>query len=1235
MMTDQKRQSLRRGRRFRRIAITLIVLLVLLLLAPMIVSRTFGPSLLASAIAAKLDGQVSVERTSLSWFRAQRIDGLRIAHTDGAPIANVNVTLESSLLNLIRGVDVIELAVDGEARATRRADGSFDVAELIPAREESSSGPLPALHVDLSNLVLTLRDEAADQTVTMHASGEVATLSSGDASVAIDGSVSSGELDGQINLELTATALFDPLTGAFDPTGGLAARVTGSQLPLLFTNQIGRMEDLQLTLSGADLSKTFVVSVDTSIDLLGSGSSWLRGALTVSEAFDGDQLAIGLDHVSGHLIGNELPTAPFQPLVERLGVDLERDLGRVIRQLELALPVGFRDMLKLTVMAPYLTVDVEASVDAESGTVRSDHITAAWRVHPELLASTTPLRIEDRVEMLLQLDSLALPIDRVNQLDLASVGAAGTFTIAEPLRAAWVDQPAAAVDLRGLSIDIDAPSLTDAVTLAGRIELADGSIDINQRCTGLLGAEGGFDFSAVRAHGALSARGLPAAFVSRIVPEHERALSALLGESFDLAINTGGDELLAASVALTAANLTADLNLAIDDDMLRVEAGEGGVTITDDLLTALLAGSEEQHAVDPRTPLDLHWVLEPLTLISTDRGWRPQEALVAHIRSDEIGFEALPVIQQRLGMADLETSASLTIDRDGFSLHLQGAAHLFDPMTFGAIANTGFDLRAGRASADDASTVDTLKLRLEQIDVTALEQALGRETGTYSAWLGEYGSLGIDAAPIDDGYDWSASVQLDRFQGQLDGSYVAGWIEIEPAVVQWTIDRTALNKRLARARGQKPRPHRDPIFPRPRARLDAAPAPLQLAKDIAAQLAIMRWRLPTRDAVDRTEAAALDVEFTAPDIRLSRSGENPMHLESLIASLASDDVTEGIQLSVTAEPFADGPLEADAPPPLPPDAAGQIDIRGQLDDVLNESGTFDLARAGLTGSVNVSSAPTALVDALAGFDGLLLAALGPEVTLRGGARSFSTQSGQLDFEVMSTHGGLRGRTRAEDRSLRIDSEHPVSGTLDITTSLTQRLLPWLHPVLSDIRSAQDPVRVTLRDATLPLDGDLSRLNGTIEINIGPVDFDAGSATLLLMKIANSSRGNTFAGSVAPIHLTITDGVVTYERFEIAVDKYTLSYEGSIDLITREVNLRTALPLEGLAMSMRELRGYADRIIVPIITRGTFGAVKTEIDPDFNLAEAALKAGFEGVLEDTLPDELKIIKDIFDIFGGGS
>ncbi|MCH8165174.1 MAG: hypothetical protein IH889_06155 [Planctomycetes bacterium] len=358
------------------------------------------------------------------------------------------------------------------------------------------------------------------------------------------------------------------------------------------------------------------------------------------------------------------------------------------------------------------------------------------------------------------------------------------------------------------------------------------------------------------------------------------------------------------------------------------------------------------------------------------------------------------------------------------------------------------------------------------------------------------------------------------------------------------------------------------------------------------------------------------------DIQLSNlpapANDQATALRSLKILATSDSLAEGINVSVTGEVIVPGAAEAEL-----------IELDGTLGGLLNEQGAFAADLAGLDITASAHGVPTRVVDAFAGLGGMLVAAVGPRMDAQASANGFSRTTGTLEARVDTAHGWLQGHVKGRDNALRITNAAPIHAELEITPALRDRLLYKIHPVLADIRSTEQPLRATMSDGTIPLDGDVSRLNADLEITIGAVELDSGSVTLALLTLFNSANARTIPGRIDPIVARIRNGIVTYERFTVKIDQYTLVYSGRIDLNTRTVDLRTEIPLQALAMSFKELQGYADNIVVPLVTRGRFGKLKTELDPDFDLAKAALESGVRGLLNDALKDTGLPLGDLLD------
>jgi hypothetical protein len=342
-------------------------------------------------------------------------------------------------------------------------------------------------------------------------------------------------------------------------------------------------------------------------------------------------------------------------------------------------------------------------------------------------------------------------------------------------------------------------------------------------------------------------------------------------------------------------------------------------------------------------------------------------------------------------------------------------------------------------------------------------------------------------------------------------------------------------------------------------------------------------------------------------------------IEDLRIALSCDDLSEGLTLEIGGDVKAQG------------GETGALKVRGRLTGLVTDGVmTPDTAELAMTATAH--RIHSAVVDAVAGWQGLLVAAVGPSMNLDAEARRFSRTTGNLQVRVDTPNGWLEGRAVGRENTLRIHGTKPLEAELQITPPFRERLLSRIHPLLADIRTTEGPLQATLGGAVIPLDGDVSRLRGDVELTIGLVEFDSGSVTLALLTLFNASNAETIPGEIEPIKARLRKGIVTYERFAVKIGEYTLVYSGQVDLNKRTVDLRTEIPLAGLAHTFRELEGYADKIVVPLVTRGRLGALKkedTQIDPDFDVAKAAAEAGIGGLLEDVSKETGIPIGDILD------
>ena len=298
-----------------------------------------------------------------------------------------------------------------------------------------------------------------------------------------------------------------------------------------------------------------------------------------------------------------------------------------------------------------------------------------------------------------------------------------------------------------------------------------------------------------------------------------------------------------------------------------------------------------------------------------------------------------------------------------------------------------------------------------------------------------------------------------------------------------------------------------------------------------------------------------------------------------------------------------------------------------------------------SGSLNLTLAATGidtrLIDAMCNSSGVLFDSIGSPATLEllvtdilenptviaGGSSekaTFESSLGFFDGNVFTI----------KDTTSQVD--------LVLSTSLTQHVLKDLGPILSDIRSMDHPIKITISNANVSLEGDLSKLNADLRIDIGAVELDSGSLTMQLLPAFGSSHIRLIPASFDPIHIEIRNGVVHYKKFNLIIDKkYSIPHSGTINLITRKLDLKTSIPLTGLGYSIKELRNLETDIDVPLITTGTIEEHVTMVDPEFDLSKILESVKVELIgdaIDDFLgigtDDDIDPLKFIEDLLGGG-
>ena len=306
-------------------------------------------------------------------------------------------------------------------------------------------------------------------------------------------------------------------------------------------------------------------------------------------------------------------------------------------------------------------------------------------------------------------------------------------------------------------------------------------------------------------------------------------------------------------------------------------------------------------------------------------------------------------------------------------------------------------------------------------------------------------------------------------------------------------------------------------------------------------------------------------------------------------------------------------------------------IRGTTDRIATgeDSGNLNL-------HLTATGIDTRLLDAICSCNGLLVDSVGSPLSVELRVDSL-TGAPVVTASGTSPNAAFKTFLSFFDGKMFTIPKKPTLGELVLSQSLTQHLLKDLGPLLSDIRSVKHPIKMTVTDAAVSLDGDLSELDADILIDIGEVSLDSGSVTMKILPIFNTKHIETVPAFFDPIQIEIRKGVATYREFRVTVaNKYSIPYSGTINLITRQLNLKSVVPLTSLGYSIKELRGLATDIDVPVLITGSIDNPKVSIDPNFDLGKILQSTAINAIgdaLDSMLsgggdkPDPLKLLEDL--------
>lgn len=276
------------------------------------------------------------------------------------------------------------------------------------------------------------------------------------------------------------------------------------------------------------------------------------------------------------------------------------------------------------------------------------------------------------------------------------------------------------------------------------------------------------------------------------------------------------------------------------------------------------------------------------------------------------------------------------------------------------------------------------------------------------------------------------------------------------------------------------------------------------------------------------------------------------------------------------------------------------------------------------------SIATVIVDALGGMKGLLRDGLGERVSIDVKANDFSTASGSLDATLTSDKAELVVQGDGNDGRL-VQSGDVRASVSQISTAFSRRFVSTAIPIFDTFeKNASDqPAFFTLSNGTIPLDGDMSKLNGDAIVDLGSVTFQTSRWLGGILAAADANAMGQAGERLQPIPMKIRNGIITYENAVIPTGSVELELDGTVNLVNGDRDFYLFLPLQsvdkGFARGVDQIPGIRKIARVPIRVTRRNGEQKVELDFE-RLGEAAAKSLIE------TPED--VVESVFDLIGGG-
>jgi|GEM_PF-5808253 len=251
-------------------------------------------------------------------------------------------------------------------------------------------------------------------------------------------------------------------------------------------------------------------------------------------------------------------------------------------------------------------------------------------------------------------------------------------------------------------------------------------------------------------------------------------------------------------------------------------------------------------------------------------------------------------------------------------------------------------------------------------------------------------------------------------------------------------------------------------------------------------------------------------------------------------------------------------------------AGGTLELNGLIDKLTGAQGRVSLETAEVRGTLKGDDVPVALADAMSNTNGLLADSLGDVVDLDAEIQHGKLIPGQppeanLRFSVRGPRAVASGYGRLADHVISMPESQTLLTVHEVRPEIAERFSQIIPELLRVEKRPEDgPAVIRTEGLSIPTNGDWTKGQGKMTVALGTARFRTSSVLSSVLKATGQREKGSLGRRVDPIHITMVDGVINYEPFELPIGDLTLRSEGSVNLPADSMDVLVWIPMAALS-----------------------------------------------------------------------